>query len=163
MLSQRVSCVLSIGLSFVVVAIAGVSAQSQTRPFNVVLDGFAAPEFVGPCTIENTERGTGHATHMGTITWLSEETVDICAYPDVAVVEGRFVLTSARGDQVTGSYRTVARLDFAANEVSAAGLYTITGGTGRFTGATGRGVVSVEGSLLPPFALGGQLTGTILF
>ena len=136
-------------------------ASSQSRPFKVVIDGNAGPVFTGPCTIENTETGTGHATHMGTITWQSTESVDACG-PD-AIVHAAFVITAATGETVTGTYSTIAHLDFAASEVRAAGLFRITGGTGRFAAASGRGVITAEGSLVPPFGVLGDLTGTIDF
>src|SRR5688572_8831908 len=77
-------------------------ASAQSRPFNVVIDGNAQPVFTGPCTIENTETGTGHATHMGTITWQSTESVDACG-PDT-IVHAEFVITAATGERVTGTY-----------------------------------------------------------
>jgi hypothetical protein len=141
--------------------LATVVASAQSRPFKVVIDGNANPVFTGPCTIENTETGTGHATHMGTITWQSTEIVDACG-PD-AIVHATFVITAATGERVTGTYSTIAHLDFATNEVTAAGLYRITGGTGRFATATGTGVISAEGSLLPPFGVLGDFTGTLDF
>src|SRR5262245_34800728 len=124
-------------LLFVLLALVATTmvASAQSRPFKVVIDGNASPVFTGPCTIENTETGTGHATHMGTITWQSTESVDACG-PD-AIVHAEFVITGATGERVTGTYSTVAHLDFAANEVRAAGLYRITGGEGN--GADGRG------------------------
>ena len=136
-------------------------ASAQSRPFNVVIDGNAAPVFTGPCTIENTETGTGHATHMGTITWQSTESVDACG-PDT-IVHAEFVITAATGERVTGTYTTIAELDFQASDVRAAGLYRITGGTGRFATASGEGVVTAEGILAPPFSVLGHLTGTIDF
>ena len=60
-------------------------------------------------------------------------------------------------------YQTVAHLDFGTNQVLAAGLYSITGGTGRFAGASGEGVLTAEGSLLPPFEVIGRFSGTIAY
>jgi hypothetical protein len=136
-------------------------ADSPPRPFKVVIDGNANPVFTGPCTITNTETGTGHATHMGTITWQSTENVDACG-PD-AIVHAEFIITAATGERVTGTYSTIAHLDFMAGEVRAAGLYRITGGTGRFAAASGKGVITAEGSLSPPFGVLGDMTGTIDF
>jgi hypothetical protein len=159
MRTLRTLCVATFGILLALAATAVASAQS--RPFNVVIDGNASPVFTSPCTIQNTETGTGHATHMGTIVWNSSENVDACG-PDT-IVHAQFVITAATGDTVTGTYTTVAHLDFGTNEVTAAGLFTITGGTGRYAAASGRGVVSAEGSLLPPFAVLGHMTGTIEF
>lgn len=152
--------VLALGVTAALMATTAV-ASSQSRPFTVVIDGNASPVFTGPCTIENTETGTGHATHMGTITWKSTENVDACG--PVTIVRASFTITSTTGEQVNGTYDTVAELNFATSEVRAAGLFTITGGTGRFVNASGEGVVNAEGSLLPPFGVIGHLTGTIDF
>lgn len=162
MRSLRSHFILS-ALLLLLLGVTGAATGSQPRPFTVILDGHANPVFLDGCTIRNTESGTGHATHMGNITWSSTETVDTCASPDVALVEGQFQLVGANGDQVTGTYRTVARLDFATSEVMAAGLYRITGGTGAFVSASGSGVIKAEGSLLPPFEIAGELTGRITF
>lgn len=144
-------------------ALTGAATGSQPRPFTVIVEGHANPVFVDNCIIQNTESGTGHASHMGTITWSTTETIDTCASPDVALVDGQLRLVGANGDEVTGTYRTVVRLDFATSEVMAAGLYRITGGTGAFVNASGNGVITAEGSLLPPFEVVGDLSGTISF
>ena len=115
------------------------------------------------CALANSEHGTGHATHLGAITWTSEETVNICAGPDGAEVTGEIVITAANGDQLFASYETLAQLDFGANQVRARGEFQITGGTGRFADATGQGTIGAEGSLSPPFELVGSMSGRISY
>jgi hypothetical protein len=138
------------------------SAAPGNRPFTVTLDGNANPQFQSDgCTIINDEQGTGQARHMGRITWQSHEVVDICSNPDGANVVGQFVLIAANGDRVTGSYTTLAHLDFGAGQVNALGNFAITGGTGRFANATGGGTISALGSLAPPFEVIGGMIGTI--
>lgn len=142
----------------------GVGAAAHLRPFAVTLDGNANPAFQPDgCTIINDEQGTGHASHMGTIEWQSHEVVDICTNPDGADVVGQIVLTAANGDQVTGTYQTLAYLDFVAGQVRALGTFQITGGTGRFAGASGTGVISAVGSLAPPFEVLGAMAGEIAY
>jgi hypothetical protein len=115
-------------------------ARSHARPFAVTLDGNASPVFQPDgCTIINDEEGTGHAR------------------------PGQFVLTAANGDQVFGTYTTLAHLDFGAGQVTAFGHFQITGGTGRFSGAGGSGVISAIGSLAPPFAVLGGMSGAISY
>jgi len=140
---------------------AGVGADPQSRPFAVTLDGNASPEFQPDgCTIINDEQGTGQAQHLGRITWESHEVVNAC-FPDGAHVEGEIVITAADGDQVSGSYQTLAHLDFGAGQVRALGSFQITGGTGRFVNATGQGIISAVGSLAPPSGVLGQMSGVI--
>jgi hypothetical protein len=139
-----------------------VAAQSSARPFTVTLDGFASPEFQPDgCTIVNDEHGTGQASHLGAISWQSHEVVNVCSNPEGADVEGEIVITAANGDQVFGTYYTLAHLDFGAGQVRALGSYQITGGTGRFVNASGQGIISAVGSLAPPFGVLGQMSGVI--
>ena len=152
------SLLLTLGLT------TGVGAAAHLRPFAVTLDGNASPVFQpGGCTIINDEQGTGNALLMGTIAWHSHEVVNVCSNPDGADVVGEFVLTAANGDQVSGTYQTLAHLDFGAGQVRALGAFQITGGTGRFAGASGDGVISAVGSLLPPFEVLGAMAGAIAY
>jgi hypothetical protein len=140
------------------------SATAELRPLAVTLDGHAAPVFQPDgCTIINDEQGSGQARHLGAISWQSHEVVDVCSNPDGADVVGEFILMAANGDQVFGSYQTLAHLDFGAGEVRALGAFQITGGTGRFADASGQGIISAVGSLLPPFGVIGQMTGVIAY
>ena len=140
------------------------AAQGESRPFSVVLDGHASPVFQPDgCTIINDEQGTGHANHLGRITWQSHETVDVCSNPDGGVVVGQITLTAANGDVVSGTYETLANLDFAAGQVTALGEFQITGGTGRFANAAGEGIISATGSLAPPFGVLGAMRGSITY
>jgi len=162
--SHRVRRAASVTLAVMLAYSCPVAANPHSRPFVVTLVGHANPIFTSdPCIIINDEAGTGQATHMGHITWSSHETVNQCTNPEGADVDGAFVLTAANGDQVFGTYQTIAQLDFATFQVSASGQFTITGGTGRFDGASGSGTIGADGSLLPPFeVLGGQV-GRISF
>ena len=157
---SRTARVIALGV-LLALTITTAIANAQSRPFKVVIDGNANPVFTGPCTIQNTETGTGHATHMGTIVWQSTESVDACG--PVTIVQAQFSITAATGERVTGTYSTIAELDFQESDVRAAGLYRITGGTGRFATASGEGVITAEGILAPPFSVLGELTGTIDF
>jgi len=159
-LNRRVAILLS--ALVVLVLTSRAAAQSSSRPFAVTLDGNASPVFLPDgCTIVNDEQGTGQAQHMGRITWQSHEVVDVCSNPDGANVVGEMVITAADGDQVFGSYQTLAHLDFVGGQVRALGSFEITGGTGRFANATGQGIISAVGSLAPPFGVLGQMSGVI--
>ena len=58
-----------------------------------------------------------------------------------------------------GAYEITGPLG--AGQVSALGQFQITGGTGRFAGASGDGTISAVGSLLPPFEVIGGMIGVI--
>lgn len=126
-------------------------AGSDPRPIRVTLTGTANPVGQpGQCIWTNTESGTGLAVHLGAITWSSAESVDFCSSAPDADVVGEFTLTAADGDQLFGSYVTLAHPDFAAGVITFSGTWEITGGTGRFANATGEGTLSGNGSLAPP-------------
>lgn len=137
------------------------SAQTPAVPFVVLLQGNASPTPTDdPCILVNTETGTGQSAALGPLTWASREVVDVCATGD-ADVDGEFTLTAANGDRLSGTYRTSAHLDFQAGVITAVGRYKLTGGTGGFAGAKGKGVIAATGSLLPPFEFEGGLFGRI--
>lgn len=142
----------------------GVGAVPHSRPFSATLDGFAGPmPTADPCILANTEHGTGNARHMGAITWQSNETVNLCSNPAGGDVVGELTVTAANGDALHFSYTTLAHLDFVTNQVNAAGNWQITSGTGGFAGASGQGVITANGSLLPPFEVIGRMSGVIAY
>lgn len=138
------------------------SVHAQSRPFRMSLQGHANPTPVDDCTLTNSEAGTGHARHLGALTWVSNEVVDLCAEGGPRI-SADFVLTAANGDQVVGSLRTAANFDPVANQVTFAGLWTVAGGTGRFDDATGQGQLSGWGNLLPPFEVTAEFSGEIQY
>ena len=137
------------------------------RPFTFALTGHASPDFSqGPCNVTNVESGMGNALHLGEVTWSSEETVDFCVDPDdpsLGRVTGSWTISAANGDRLDGTYQTVVRADFVAGTLSATGDYVVTGGDGRFAAAGGEGIVSVTGSLAPPFDVTGTFSGSVVY
>jgi hypothetical protein len=103
------------------------AAADHRVPFkgyaNAILTG-AAP---APDGLHLTVVATGEATHLGSFT-RDEETV---LHPD-GTIEGSLTFVAANGDQLF--------VDFAGaltSPTTVAGTYTFTGGTGRFTNASG--------------------------
>jgi hypothetical protein len=82
--------------------------------------------------------GGGTSTHLGKFTTVQSH---CAAPPSLAFTNGEFTLTAANGDQLFGTYEG----DFLPLEPPLAaidGAFTVTGGTGRFEGATGGGDAS---------------------
>jgi hypothetical protein len=121
---------------------------AATRPFGVVLE---ASSYLmasdNPCVQPLTDAGAGRASHMGTIAWAGTQTLDFCGSPEGVADHGEFVITAANGDEVSGSYDTLVRFDFDAGVFTFAGTWRISGGTGRFSHATGIGTVSGGGAI----------------
>jgi hypothetical protein len=86
--------------------------------------------------------GTGNATHVGRYAYSALE----CFNPDTLLYRGEFRITAANGDTVHGTYSGEV-----VDIVGTVGLYeqdaVITGGTGRFAGASGEFHVSGEADL----------------
>jgi hypothetical protein len=159
-LSHRL-CGVVVGMLAALVLGAG-TANAESLPFRMTTQGQANPVQVDICTITNSETGTGRSLHLGTMTWVSNEVVNLCA-DGGPEVRAEFVLTAANGDQLFGSLRTVANFDFVTARVTFAGLWNIHGGTGRFQEAEGEGHLSGWGNLQPPFDVTAEFLGEIRY
>jgi len=117
-------------------------------------DSFASKAVGGSGNIVKTlDTGSGNATHLGRFTMAASETVD---FGTLAVTGGTYTLTAANGDTVTGIYSGHILPTLDGYLVSG----PITGGTGRFTGATG--FIVWHGSFdLATFTGSDVITGTI--
>lgn len=103
------------------------AAHAQTGPVDRPFKGSASGEITFFEFPDLEILYQGQATHLGDFTQEEE----IVLAPD-GTFEGTIVFTAANGDEL------YADLDGAfTSETTAAGLYTFTGGTGRFEGATG--------------------------
>ncbi len=104
--------------------------------------------------------GAGTASHIGPFTFTEKATVDLAT----GLSTGVFQLTSANGDMINGSFVGRAQPDNVPTGSHFIGLLVITGGTGRFRGATGGFTMDrfFDDTNVPIFNLGyGSLTGTI--
>jgi hypothetical protein len=141
-----------------------VAAGGSSRPFKASIHTFAAPApTADPCVLSNAEAGSAQVTHLGKSEMESNELVNLCSNPEGADISGQFTMTAANGDQLFGSYDTLGHLDFANDEVTFSGQFTITGGTGRFQDATGGGSIEGSGTLSPPFDVFAQMNGRISY
>jgi len=109
-------------------------------PFKASLSLVAAPAATNSCpsgTFLLQISGGGHATQMGAIT----DSQSHCQNPLTgAFTGGQYTFTAANGDTISGTYG--GQLIPAGNAFTIQGQFTITGGTGRFTGATGGGAAT---------------------
>ena len=161
-MNVRRSAAMAVAVAAILVSGPAGLAASGDRPFRATVTGHANPTpTADPCVLTNDESGTGTAVHMGSMSWTSSETVNFCSNPAGADVAGEFVMTAANGDQVKGRYVTLAHPDFGAGVITFSGTFEITGGTGRFAGASGEGELSGQGSLLEPFDVFASFTGSI--
>ena len=106
--------------------------------------------FVPPSTVLLDIWGEGYATHLGKSTWYSLSSADITTGEQW----GSTVEIAANGDEFHYDYLGGSGVDDVTGLTTFWGDWTVTGGTGRFTGATGGG--TYEGT-----ADGTQGTGQI--
>ena len=88
--------------------------------------------------------GSGRATGLGRTEALFDECADFVEEPGRVHVYGNVVLTSANGDELHLAVDKAGNLPDATGDVHVAGPYTVTGGTGRFAGATGHGTTTTD-------------------
>jgi hypothetical protein len=118
-------------VSLLLVSAASAGQGGTERPFQTTLVGSIHWESPGVspshCTVVTTvSEGTGQATHLGrvTVAWSH------CPEEPDYIVDGRFTLRAANGDYLYGEY------DYQPGSAEVNPLI-ITGGTGRFSDATG--------------------------
>ena len=127
------------------------SLRSAPRPFRATID-FVLTLGSDDVICESPKvrlgfEGDGNALHMGKILGKFNH----CIAPGIGntLTDGAGVMTAANGDEVHVAYEAV--ISRAGNQTFVNGSYTITGGTGRFDGATGEGSLDAVQELIPPF------------
>jgi hypothetical protein len=145
----------------------GVAAAAPPGPppnFDVVSTGpvgFGIDPIACPGGFVITGNAPASGTHIGGEGTL---TTRECAQPDfvngVNHVDGDGVITSTDGAQLFYHYGGTAPLpNIVTGTVGEVLSYTITGGTGRFAGASGGGVLSSHGNFF--VTVTAELTGTL--
>jgi hypothetical protein len=81
--------------------------------------------------------GGGYATHLGATTDQQSHCQNVL---NGQVTDGQYTFTSANGDTISGTYSAQLIPSGASSIIQ--GQFTITGGTGRFSGASGGGAAS---------------------
>jgi hypothetical protein len=156
-----------------------IALRSQTLTALLVLGALAVPmhaaaanrvplkatetgtfQLLGPCHTSGVVvdvTGTGHATHLGNFTTHYRE----CFVPATgAVTDGSFTLTAANGDTIFGAYGGQVSPTGDLNVFAYDDPGVITGGTGRFAGASG--IVGTNGVVnLATGEYSGTITGSV--
>lgn len=112
-----------------------------------------------PC---GTYTATGTAAHLGAITETGTYCVVGEVSPGVLQLAGEGTQVAANGDTISFTFEEV--VDLTTNPLTGAATFTITGGTGRFAGATGGGTFASTGTAEgTTFDLEIEYTGTIAY
>jgi hypothetical protein len=113
----------------------GLGQGTQTVPFRASFDTTFTSVLNFPFAVV-TVAGSGQALHMGrTTAATSNQTVNVLTGAATAT----YSLRAANGDLLT--VELDAATTFSSSGVAYAGTYQITGGTGRFAGASGTGAI----------------------
>jgi hypothetical protein len=130
------------------------SVGAKDLPFKGRIDGtlVAAPTQTNPLIYLSEADAVGDATHLGAFTKMTSDVINIAT----GQVEGAFTMTAANGDQLTGVYSGFMAFGAAPGTFSWVLNATITGGTGRFLGATGQFVFLADVNYV---AVNGVVTG----
>jgi hypothetical protein len=123
------------------------AARSQV-PFRAEMAesgvGFPPPTLCGPTLLCISGGGSGYATYLGKTSDVSLVVVDV-SNPDCRANTRTVILTGARGDQISMALHGVSCRTGATSGITniSHDTYVVTGGTGRFSGATGQGTSTV--------------------
>jgi len=116
-----------------VLCLAGPVAAGEQVPFRGTLTGTASvTPLDGPIVAVRLE-ATGTATYLGRFTLVAPHVVNQATLTGV----GTYLLTAANGDTITADLAGLATMVEPPNVISISETATVTGGTGRFDGASG--------------------------
>jgi len=141
---KRVSIVASAVAVVLMVAVPAAAGKPTERPIVEDLTGYVigmqlAPAFPdgntfgGRCSVPSqwisTSAGSGVMSHLGSVSWTLEHCYQLFAG---TFGDARVVITAANGDRLYGTFDGVMT-----GETTFMETLIVTGGTGRFTGASG--------------------------
>ena len=113
-------------------AVAGPVSAKDLVPFRGEMSGTATITPIAPPIVSVVLETSGHANQLGAFTLVAPHTVNQATL----TATGTYTFTAADGSTLTATLAGTATL-VAPGQLSIAETGTITGGTGRFEGATG--------------------------
>lgn len=130
---------LTILAATLVLAVPGAPASADACAKVVVIRGSDRGTFtttpIDATNVLTDDVAVGRATHLGRYTLHASEEINLAT---LAVTNGRFTLTAADGDTLSGSYAGTAAATSDPLVITYHVDGPVTGGTGRFAGAHGR-------------------------
>lgn len=121
---------------------APILSRVQKRPFKGKLAGsFVNRPISNPAILVGVANASGNVTHFGVFSKLTSDVVDITS----STIDGTFIMTNPAGEQITGTYNGTFSFGTIPGTLSWNLNATITGGTGRFSHATGEFIFIANG------------------
>ena len=114
-------------------SLAGPASAGDQVPFKGTLAGTASVTPLTPPIVAVEIQATGTATHIGRFTLEAPHVVNQATLTAV----GTYLITAANGDTITADLAGTAVMVDPPNVIAVTETATVTGGTGRFAGATG--------------------------
>jgi hypothetical protein len=106
-------------------------------------DNYMIP--ISPAILSWKDVAAGEAPPLGHVTYIDHATVHLGADgKPVSCTDGVGVFTSANGDDLFITFSGLIRPSAKPDVVASEGAFTVTGGRGRFKGATGSGAINME-------------------
>jgi hypothetical protein len=137
---KRILVILAVAALALAGLVTAASARSSERPFKGSMEGSAL--FIPGTDCTTTPEGlrtdsvaTGNVSHLG----KTEMTSSHCTPAGPDIEGGTMVLVAANDDELYIEYTGTAREPGPDGIITVDVLYTITGGSGRFVGASGGG------------------------
>jgi hypothetical protein len=129
-------------IPFGVACLWAIPAGAADLPFRGRIQGsFVAAPSANPVIYTGGANAAGVATHIGAFSKATQDATNIMT----GEVQGAFTMTAPTGDQLTGVYAGYLTVGTTPGSFSWVLNATITGGTGRFSAATGKFVFIAEG------------------
>lgn len=123
-------------------------SQARERPFKGQIEGnFAVTQTTNPAIYVGSAHAKGNGTHIGAFTKVTNDSVTIVSTTTLAI-SGTFIMTNLHGEQITGRYEGTSTLGSIPGTLSWFLNATITGGSGRFSHATGTFVFLANGNYI---------------
>jgi hypothetical protein len=156
----KVSIYLAMVAVCLTVALASPADAKKQVPFHGSIQGVEIDVVQPPATLLVDGSGTGIATHLGrfTVTW--DVTVNLSPGPNFGSSSGSFQFIAANGDSIFTELLGQGTPTGTPGINHIVEINTITGGTGRFVGATGSFVLERLVDLMTGIT-SGSFNGTI--
>jgi hypothetical protein len=157
--TTRSNIYLPIAAMILTAALALPAAAQKQVPFKGVFQGQDAHPILPPdaTTVVISTTATGTGTHLGQFSLVRQVTGNLVNF--TATGSARWI--AANGDSIYTTIFGHAELDLPGGFLKVTEIHTVTGGTGRFTGAQGSFTVELFHKLEPSGVAGGVQTHDI--
>jgi hypothetical protein len=118
-------------------------SQAQERPFKGrIVGSFENKPTSNPAIYDGIANASGNVTHLGVFNKVTSDVINMVSM----TVEGTFIMTNPGDEQLTGKYNGTFSFGTTSGTFSWVLNATITGGSGRFSYATGEFVFLADGT-----------------